>query len=150
MLWHIQKNPSQLPLVYSLGCQVRKHFLVTNRSYSTSTPCSWERGLCLICVSSIIAQAPGCLESREGRRRRRRGTWFRAWRQRWFQSAAGDMYSNLLTLCLGRGRPVWAAAAHPKAEETPHVLPICLLPRELLSIAAWERCAAPEAWRSAQ
>lgn len=145
---HIQKNPNQLPLVYSLGCQVSKHFLGRNRSYSTSTPRSWECGLCLICVSSIIAQVPGCLESREGRRRR--GTWFRAWGQRWFQSAAGDTYSNLLTLCLGRGRPVWAAAAHPKAEEAPHVLPICLLPRELLSLAARERCPAPEAWRSAQ
>lgn len=59
-------------------------------------------------------------------------------------------YGNIWPLHLCRGRPVWAAAAHPEAEETPCVLPVCLLPWELLPLAAWKRCAAPEAWRSVQ
>jgi len=46
-----------------------------------------------------------------------------------------------------RRRPVRAAAAHPEAEEASRLLPVGLLPRQLLPLAARQRRAAPEARR---
>lgn len=142
-------------LVYSLGHQVRKYFLV-NKSRFSSTPypesiiLMWcLPHLCLFHYCSSLPAAWKAEREEEGEPDSVNDASAN------FPFYAGakrcrETYSNLWPLRLRRGRPVWAAAAHPEAEEAPRVLPICLLPWELLPLAAWKRCAAPEAWRSVQ